>query len=217
MTNKQLIKKLENACVVCRDCGLKYGVYSVGCSSVWEGKCGVCDQTKPVTETRDYAYLMTGIRKLLKEDAEQSKPKTRPFSELTKDFSPERKAKIKEQSKGVAEYMLTQEPTVTNHPITPPPEMVEEWVSMLEYHSDSEVFSTAAQWGADAELEACLEWISKQDWTWTKTQLREARRPKPPTLKEQALKALDHICVNHSKATDHECTIRRALEALPND
>jgi hypothetical protein len=42
-----------------------------------------------------------------------------------------------------------------------------------------------------------------------------ARRPKPPSLKEQALKALDHICVNHSKATDHEYTIRCALEALP--
>jgi hypothetical protein len=68
MTNKQLIKKLENACVVCRDCGLKYGVYSVGCSSVWEGVCNVCGETKPITETRDYGYLITGIRKLLKEE-----------------------------------------------------------------------------------------------------------------------------------------------------
>jgi hypothetical protein len=89
VNNKQLIKKLENACVVCRDCGLKYGVYSVGCSSVWEGVCNVCGETKPVTETRDYAYLMTGIRKLLKED-------------------------IKEQSKEVADYMLTQEPIMTD-------------------------------------------------------------------------------------------------------
>ena len=110
MTNKQLIKKLEDACVVCRDCGLKYGVYSVGCSSVWEGKCGVCDQVKPVTETRDYGYLMTGIRKLKLEGG----AKTRPFSELTKDFPPERKAKIKEQSKEVAKHMLTQEPIMTD-------------------------------------------------------------------------------------------------------
>ena len=70
MTNKQLIKKLEQACVVCRDCGLKYGVYSVGCSSVWEAVCNVCGETKGVTETRDYGYLVTGIRKLLKEDAD---------------------------------------------------------------------------------------------------------------------------------------------------
>ena len=89
MTNKQLIKKLENACVVCRDCGLKYGVYSVGCSSTWEGVCNVCGETKPITETRDYGYLMTGIRKLIKED-------------------------VKEQSKEVANYMLTQEPIMTD-------------------------------------------------------------------------------------------------------
>ena len=146
MTNKQLIKKLEDACVVCRDCGLKYGVYSVGCSSVWEGKCGVCDQVKPVTETRDYGYLMTGIRKLKLEGkdptpqpkkgdmvvcagmgapvytydgenwVEKEKPEytTRPFSELTKDFSPERKAKIKQQSKEVSDYMLKQEPIMTD-------------------------------------------------------------------------------------------------------
>ena len=94
MTNKQLIKKLEQACVVCRDCGLKYGVYSVGCSSVWEGVCNVCGETKPITETRDYAYLMTGIRKLIKED--------------------ETKAKIKQQSKEVAKYMLKQEPIMTD-------------------------------------------------------------------------------------------------------
>jgi hypothetical protein len=45
-------------------CGTKYGVYSVGCSSVWNGKCGVCEQEARVTEARDYAYLITGIRKI---------------------------------------------------------------------------------------------------------------------------------------------------------
>jgi hypothetical protein len=99
----------------------------------------VCGETKPVTETRDYAYLMTGIRKLLKEETPAPQPQkgdmvvcagmgapvyaydgenwvegekpgytTRPFSELTKDFSPERKEKIKLSSKEVAEYMFTQ-------------------------------------------------------------------------------------------------------------
>lgn len=61
---KDLLRKLENAYVVCSDCGGKYGVYSVGCSSVWEGDCDVCGESKPVTEARDYAYLITGIRKL---------------------------------------------------------------------------------------------------------------------------------------------------------
>jgi hypothetical protein len=64
MTDKQLIKKLQNAYTTCFDCGDKYGVYSVGCSSVWEGKCDVCGETKPITESRDFAYFVTGIRKL---------------------------------------------------------------------------------------------------------------------------------------------------------
>jgi hypothetical protein len=57
---------LKKAEVVCHDCGDKYGVYSVGCSSTWQGKCGVCGQTKGVTEVRDYGYLSKGIRELQK-------------------------------------------------------------------------------------------------------------------------------------------------------
>jgi len=125
MTNKQLIKKLEQACVVCRDCGLKYGVYSVGCSSVWEGKCNVCDQVKPVTETRDYGYLVTGIRKLIKQDAVRPEPKagdtwardgepTNLYLYDGEEWKEVNKEKIKEQSKEVAEYMLKQEPLMTD-------------------------------------------------------------------------------------------------------
>ena len=55
---------LENAYTVCKDCGAKYGEYSVGCSSVWEGECDVCGETKPVTEKRDYGYLEKGIKEL---------------------------------------------------------------------------------------------------------------------------------------------------------
>ena len=83
-------EKLLTADVVCRDCGDKYGKYSVGCSSTWLGTCDVCDEHKPVTEVRDWGYLTKGINEL--------KPSP---------FTPERKAKIKEQSKEVAEYMLT--------------------------------------------------------------------------------------------------------------
>ena len=64
MTDKQLIKKLKSAHNTCFDCGHKYGVYSVGCSSVYESKCDVCGETKPITETRDFGYFVTGIRKL---------------------------------------------------------------------------------------------------------------------------------------------------------
>ena len=67
-SDKELIKKLKNAYVTCFDCGEKYGLYSVGCSSVWEGKCDVCGETKRTTEARDFAYFITGIRKLTLED-----------------------------------------------------------------------------------------------------------------------------------------------------
>jgi len=61
---KALLKTLENAYNTCFDCGEKYGVYSVGCSSIYEGTCNVCGETKRITETRDFAYFITGIRKL---------------------------------------------------------------------------------------------------------------------------------------------------------
>ena len=64
--NEVTAQTLKNAQVVCKDCGSKYGTYSVGCSSVWEGKCGVCGETKGVTEVRDYAYLTKGIKELTK-------------------------------------------------------------------------------------------------------------------------------------------------------
>lgn len=61
---QRLIKVLQNAYVCCHKCGDKYGVYSVGCSSMWKGKCDVCGQIKTITETRDWAYFITGLRKL---------------------------------------------------------------------------------------------------------------------------------------------------------
>ena len=83
-----LLNKLLSADVVCRDCGHKYGKYSVGCSSVWQGTCGVCGEDKPVTEVRDYGYLTKGIHEL--------------------------KGNIKEQSKEVADYMLSVGPIMND-------------------------------------------------------------------------------------------------------
>jgi hypothetical protein len=68
---KKLLKKLETAYKTCMDCGRTYGVYSVGCSSVYTSTCDVCGETKPITETRDFAYFITGIRKLKKEIEEE--------------------------------------------------------------------------------------------------------------------------------------------------
>ena len=101
-------------------------------------------------------------------------------------------------------------------PITLPPELVHQWADMLASRSDQAVFTMAAQWGADTELEACCEWLEQNQGRWEiPASLRAARRPKPPSLKEQALAVLDDCSDRLDGA--HENTIRRALEALPND
>jgi hypothetical protein len=57
------MKTLKDAEVTCHDCGKKYGEYSVGCSSTWEGKCDVCGKVKGITETRDYGYFAKTLYK----------------------------------------------------------------------------------------------------------------------------------------------------------
>ena len=105
------------------------------------------------------------------------------------------------------------------HPITPPPELVSKWANMFEFHSDAEVFSKVAQWGADQELDACCWWLNKEINTgWClDPQLRAARRPKPPTLNSIALQMLGTIEQSEHFIPEITDTIRRALEALPND
>jgi hypothetical protein len=107
------------------------------------------------------------------------------------------------------------------HPITPPPELVHQWADMLSSRSDHAVFSLAARWGADQELEACAEWVHekfKRTLFRVSDDLRAARRPKPPTLKEQALNALHAVATGANDTREQHQdldTIRRALEALP--
>ena len=102
--------------------------------------------------------------------------------------------------------------------ITPPPELVRQWMYESNHNESMfpQVAAQAAQWGADQELEACCEWFVR-DWTDIETadNLRAARRPNRPSLKEQAL-----ALVNSNKPYLDDTamdTIRRALEALPND
>ena len=103
------------------------------------------------------------------------------------------------------------------HPITPPPELVQQWADMLSSRSDHAVFSLAAQWGADQELEACCKYMQHEDFHGFAKELRTARRPKPPSLKEQALAELQILRIDantHGLGFDAPA-IRRALEALP--
>jgi hypothetical protein len=102
------------------------------------------------------------------------------------------------------------------HPITPPPDLVQQWAS--ESLATQHLCNVAAQWGADQELEACCLWLHKEINTgWClDPQLRAARRPKPPSLKEQALALVSHDFSNQPCLSEEGyALIRRALEALP--
>jgi hypothetical protein len=100
------------------------------------------------------------------------------------------------------------------NPITPPPEVADR-LFMIEGSEEDRIIA-AYRAGADQELEACCEWLrqSNSDWEIPRS-LRDARRPKPPSLKEQALALVTH------DFSDQPCLgeegyalIRRALEAL---
>jgi hypothetical protein len=116
------------------------------------------------------------------------------------------------------------------HLITPPPELVKKIFGDALRGSDGQhdyelrlihaAYAAGAekeQALADQELEACCECI-RRIGLGLKTpgiaiaELRAARRPKPPSLKEQALAVLDDwaSCLDGA----HKNTIRRALEAL---
>ena len=113
--------------------------------------------------------------------------------------------------------------------ITPPSELVQQWGHNANLsgvpHNDEHwayeqhIATRAAQWGADMELEACCEWLDQkvllQHQSDVVPALRAARRPKPPSLKEQALDEL-YISFDRGYLKEEAAdTIRRALEALP--
>jgi hypothetical protein len=121
------------------------------------------------------------------------------------------------------------------HPITSPLELsdeqVGEWLIDDGYPWDPQeeavititasrlknVARQAAQWGADQELEACCEVLDNlNDGFWSE-KLRAARRPKPPSLKEQALLAIDTAVADDRLSADVASVVRRALEQLPDN
>ena len=100
---------------------------------------------------------------------------------------------------------------MTKHPITPPHELVarwkNHWFDAKIKHIDLEdyMLAQAAQWGwiqrwkdsegelqgaRDEELEACEKWVAVTISAPEAAELRAARRPKPPSLKERLSKAI---------------------------
>jgi hypothetical protein len=79
-----------------------------------------------------------------------------------------------------------------------------------------EIISKASQYGANQELEACITWLDEMQLAGSGDieVLRAARRPKPPSLKEQALALVEQHEEGWRPSPKDWDTIRRALEAL---
>ena len=125
------------------------------------------------------------------------------------------------------------------HPkITPPRELVREWIDEAHAQTYGErwifIVEQAAQWGygqrgkvneaelqqaADKELEACCEWL-ETNGHWgllvdlRLAHLRAARRPKPPTQAEKALNHFELFSATFDVSGGDSDLIRRALERL---
>jgi hypothetical protein len=115
----------------------------------------------------------------------------------------------------------------TQHPITPSPELV---LALRDSapHGIRDAGVSRELWlidhayaaGADMQLDVVLAKLTELcpphlPSSGYADRLRALCRPKPPSLKEKALAVLDD-CAD-SLAIVHENTIRRALEALPDD
>jgi hypothetical protein len=114
------------------------------------------------------------------------------------------------------------------HPITPSPELVMQLKKEAPpfegvHEREQYLINAAYQAGADEELQGCINFVYDNmlcDTNFYKN-LRDARRPKLPSLKEQALAVLEEEPEAISAKelivfdTDQVNLIRRALEALP--
>jgi len=112
------------------------------------------------------------------------------------------------------------------HPITPPPELVEKWVAATQsndcigaYPANYEqlICIAAARWGADQELDACCEWMLANarflNPSWIK-KLRASRRPEPPNLKARAMSEVASAMARGNITPERGAIIRLALEQL---
>jgi hypothetical protein len=120
---------------------------------------------------------------------------------------------------------------MTNHPIIPPTDLVQEWrvaASNVPVTLSTDlcgrrdyidyIATRAAQWAADQELEACIGWLDRNGYFDSAHDLGAARRPKLPSLKEHLLRKLNRIgdvADKYQDTQDAIADLRRALEALP--
>jgi hypothetical protein len=109
------------------------------------------------------------------------------------------------------------------HPITPTLKLFRKWTEYRGTETEDQfwwrIATQATQWGADQELEACCEWFQSfyklESWMPRDLErLRATRRPKPPSLKEQALIHFESFAATFETSGGDSDLIRRALEQL---
>lgn len=118
--------------------------------------------------------------------------------------------------------------------ITPKSELVQQWMKGCPGETALRLAAQAAQWGwdqrsaateaelqkaRDEELEACVNLLYENRNGQLALVLKNTRRPKPPSLKDLALNDLEQLLdiAKLNGVFNPPDTIRRALEALPND
>lgn len=118
--------------------------------------------------------------------------------------------------------------TNQQHPITPNPEQIYLWQNDWKLSSYKPgitetiyLATQAARWGADQELEWCINYFLEYDISWSEdseliTGLRAARRPKPPNKKQRGLTALKATNLKEDDPLLYQ-EILNAIEGLPND
>ena len=107
-----------------------------------------------------------------------------------------------------------------NHPITPPPELVQQW--LRERDGLEHLATQAARWGADQELLACGKYLERcAAWeAWEEEDVAEMynyRRPRPLSLRELALASVKRFEESGEFFSDQMRElefIRHALEQL---
>ena len=112
--------------------------------------------------------------------------------------------------------------TDLHNSITPPLELVMQWLEDApedsEFAISKHIGFQAARWGANQELEACCDYLTRcASWEPEDVQeMRDILHPKPLSLKEQALAALDDAVMRGDCITTSDAlpAIRRALEQL---
>jgi hypothetical protein len=107
----------------------------------------------------------------------------------------------------------------SRHPVTPTFQQIDNWFTLPL--SEEERLAAAFAAGADMELEACIEWLGDAPVVYNDNNdlhpgsyLRDARRPKPPSLKRKAMALLD-MAEDPSWDINDFSIVRQALEALP--